>query len=231
MGMVAERFPLSFTNSISIVLRVIEAPINHVMSAHPFGDAESKDTVTNNVITNAKLTKTAINYTISDVSVLKIESLYNGESARQTYADLLVAGKLSTSYTDFEFSSYELTNKNSIVATMPVALRDLRMVLIAFTLKDSVISKYKGTTPYGASDYVFYNTRYNHPWIAGGLNCFAPAIKDIWISINGQGRLPLSAPQTLPSTDFAPAFTRSCIKQLIGNSAEYDQGYLDALAG
>jgi hypothetical protein len=52
--------------------------------------------------------------------------------------------------------SFDVTNNSQIVATAPVALRDLRFVAIAFTLKDSLLSTYKSSA-YAAGDYDMFN--------------------------------------------------------------------------
>lgn len=61
-----------------MVLRLVDPVINHVMCAHPFGDTTT--------YSGKNLDKTEINYEISDVTMLKIESTFNGDSAKATYA-------------------------------------------------------------------------------------------------------------------------------------------------
>ena len=116
--------------------------------------------------------------------------------------------------------AFDVTSASQITATVPVALRDLRFVAVAFTLKESVVATYKASA-YTAPDFNVFNTASNHPWVSA-THFFMPKIKDVYISINGQSRVPISQPQCLEQSDFAPTFLRGCLKQLIGNSDAYD---------
>lgn len=77
MGRLAEVFPLAFVSSVSITLRLVDPVINHVLAGFGFGDITSDVTAYD---------KGKINYKIDDVSLFKIESLFNGDSARSQYA-------------------------------------------------------------------------------------------------------------------------------------------------
>jgi hypothetical protein len=68
MGEIGHRFPLAFVQQISIGLRLVEPFINHVLSAHVWNDATS----------SGVHSKSGLNYTISDVQLLRIESAFNG---------------------------------------------------------------------------------------------------------------------------------------------------------
>lgn len=173
-------------NSISITLRLVDPQINHCLAGFGFGDTTTLP---------ANFDKSKINYEIYDVSLFKIESLFNGDQAKMQYAQLLQENKIASSYTDFENMAFDVTSNSQIVATIPVALRDLRFVALAFTLKDSVLSSYKQAA-YVAGDYNLHDTTYNHPWLSG-CHFFMPKIKDVFISINGQSRVPISTPQCL----------------------------------
>jgi hypothetical protein len=73
---------------------------------------------------------------------------------------------------------------------MPVALRDLRFVAVAFTLKPSVLQTYPGAT-ISAGNHDLFNNQQNWPW-SSGVQFLMPKIKDIYYSINGQGRFPIA---------------------------------------
>ena len=96
--------------------------------------------------------------------MLRIESPFNGDLAKSEYSKLLAEGRISTTYTDFERLSFDVTNTSQLVMTLPVALRDLRFVALGFTLKDTLLSQY----PAGVvSTHDIYDTRFNYPWLSG----------------------------------------------------------------
>lgn len=58
LGALAERFPLSFVNNISIVLRLVDPAQIIALAGHPFIDSTT---------TAANLLKTSVKYEVSDV--------------------------------------------------------------------------------------------------------------------------------------------------------------------
>lgn len=103
MGAIGTRFPLAYCSSISIGLRLVDPNISHVLAGHVFGDTTTAA---------ASLQKgiDKFTYAISDVQVLRIESMFNGPQAKAQYEGLLQEGRISTSFTDFEHLVFDVTN-------------------------------------------------------------------------------------------------------------------------
>jgi len=82
MGVIGTRFPLAYCSSISIGLRLIDPNISHVLAGHPF-----EDTTSGAALLTKGLDK--FSFAISDVQLMRIESMFNGPAAKSQYESLL----------------------------------------------------------------------------------------------------------------------------------------------
>jgi hypothetical protein len=73
MGVIGSKFPLGYCSSISIGLRLVDPNICHVLAGHGYGDTTS--TAMDKGL--AKFT-----YALTDVQLLRIESMFNGPQAK-----------------------------------------------------------------------------------------------------------------------------------------------------
>lgn len=100
---------------------------------------------------------------------------------------------MSSTYSDFEHAVFDVTNTSQMTFALPISIRDLRFVCLAFTLKGQKLVDMK-TGTYASGEINTLDTSKSHPWNCG-LTLFPVKIKDVFYQINGQARFPISQPQ------------------------------------